>query len=60
MIVKNECGSRKLGCVECKKSNKKDAAYLEPIQMKRYFYEKRSNLIKEILLTGTKKAGKIT
>jgi len=59
--IKNGCQKGKLGCVECKKNlMKKTIAYLEPIQNKRHYYEKRPNLVKEILLTGTKKARKIT
>jgi len=59
--VKERCESGKLGCVECKKNlMKKIIAYLEPIKNKRHYYEKRPNLVKEILLTGTQKARKIT
>lgn len=59
--VKERCESGKLGCVECKKNlMKKIVAYLEPIQAKRRYYEKRPNLVKEILLTGTQKARGIT
>lgn len=59
--IKEKCQSGKLGCVECKRSLvKKIIAYLEPIQNKRRFYEKRPDLVQEILLTSTKKARKIT
>lgn len=59
--IKRRCELGKLGCVECKKDlAKKIVAYLEPIQNKRHYYEKRPNLVKEILLTSTKKARKIT
>lgn len=59
--IKQGCKLGKLGCVECKKELiKKITAYLKPIQNKRQFYEKKPDLVKEILLTGTKKARKIT
>ena len=56
MNVKKE----KDGCVYCKKQliesiNKE----LEPIREKRKYYEERPEVVKEILLEGTKKAQKI-
>jgi len=59
--IKERCERGKLGCVECKKDLvKKIVAYLEPIREKRHYFEKRPSLVEEILLTGTKKARKIT
>ncbi len=50
-----------MGCVDCKKDLiEKIVTYLEPIQTKRRYYEERPDLVKEILLTGTEKARKIT
>ena len=52
-----ECRDGKRGCVTCKKQlieniNRK----LEPIREKRKYYEERPEVVKEILMEGTKKA----
>jgi len=57
--IEDKCKNAKIGCVACKKRlidvlN----TFLNPIREKRKFYEKRSNLIKEILIAGNKRAKK--
>ena len=52
-----ECRDGKRGCVTCKKQlieniNRK----LKPIREKRKYYEERPEVVKEILMEGTKKA----
>lgn len=54
-----ECRAGKRGCVGCKKQLIKNIVeYLKPIQEKRKYYEQRPELVKEILMEGTKKAQK--
>ena len=56
-----ECKAGKRGCVACKKQLIKNILKeLQPIQEKRRYYEQRPELVKEILMEGTKNARKIT
>lgn len=55
--VCEECKAGKRGCVACKKQLIKNIMKeLEPIQEKRRYYEERPELVKEILMEGTKHA----
>ena len=52
-----ECKNGERGCVECKKQLIESINNaLEPIREKRKYYEERPELVKEILMEGTKKA----
>jgi len=52
-----ECKAGRRGCVACKKQLIKNIAeHLEPIKEKRHYYEERPELVKEILMEGTKRA----
>lgn len=54
-----ECKKGKRGCVACKKQLIKNIVeHLEPIREKRHYYEERPEVVKEILMEGTKKARK--
>ena len=54
-----ECKAGKRGCVNCKKQLIKNIIeHLAPIREKRYYYEERDELVKEILMEGTKIARK--
>ncbi len=52
-----ECREGKRGCVACKKQLAKEInETLEPMREKRKYYEKRPELVDEILIKGTEKA----
>ncbi len=54
-----ECKVGKRGCVACKKQLIKNInEHLSPIREKRHYYEERPELVKEILMEGTKIARK--
>ncbi|QSX07301.1 tryptophan--tRNA ligase [Sedimentibacter sp. zth1] len=54
------CRSANIGCVACKKLlAKKLNNTLEPIRERRNYYENNLNLVKEIIIEGTKKANLI-
>lgn len=56
--VCEECRAGKRGCVACKKQLAKNInATLDPIREKRKYYEERPELVDEILMEGTKRAG---
>ena len=58
--VMEECRAGKRGCVACKKELIKNIiAELEPIREKRRYYEERPELVREILMDGTKHAREI-
>ena len=58
--VMEECRAGKRGCVACKKELIKNIiAELEPIREKRRYYEERPELVREILIDGTKHAREI-
>ncbi len=53
----NECKLGNRGCVSCKKELIKNMnEFLEPIRLKRKYYEDNIELVNNILLEGTKKA----
>ena len=55
-----ECRKGQRGCVGCKKELANCIIkHLEPIREKRKYYEERPELVKEILMEGTKKAQKV-
>ena len=55
--VCKECREGKRGCVACKKQLAKEInETLEPMREKRKYYEKRPELVDEILIKGTEKA----
>ncbi|AOY59691.1 MULTISPECIES: tryptophan--tRNA ligase [Desulfococcus] len=55
--IRHQCRSAQIGCVACKKKMAKNLiAFLEPIREKRAYYEKRPELLAEIILTGGNKA----
>lgn len=52
-----ECRQGQRGCLQCKEELSQNIInFLKPIQEKRKYYQDRPDLVKEILLTGTKKA----
>ena len=58
--VMEECRAGKRGCVACKKELIKNIiTELEPIREKRRYYEERPELVREILMEGTKHAREI-
>ena len=58
--VCEECKAGKRGCVACKKELIKNIiTELEPIREKRRYYEERPELVREILMDGTKHAREI-
>ncbi len=58
-IICEECKAGKRGCVACKKQLiKRIVEHLAPIREKRHYYEERPELVKEILMEGTKTARK--
>ncbi len=58
--IMKECRAGTRGCVACKKQLIKNIINeLEPIREKRRYYEERPELVKEILMEGTKHARKI-
>ncbi len=59
-VVMEECRAGKRGCVACKKELIKNIiTELEPIREKRRYYEERPELVREILMDGTKHAREI-
>lgn len=55
--LKPLCEQGKLGCFACKQRLAKTIIdYLEPIRTKRKYYEKRPDLVKDMLIDGTNKA----
>ncbi|MDD2627444.1 MAG: tryptophan--tRNA ligase [Clostridia bacterium] len=59
--VYSECRKGERGCVSCKKELADNIIlYLKPIQERRKYYEERPELVKKILIEGTKKARLIT
>ena len=58
--VMEECRAGKRGCVACKKELIKNIiTELEPIREKRRYYDERPELVREILMDGTKHAREI-
>jgi len=58
--VNKECRTADIGCVECKKMMAKNLIRaLEPIRVKREYYEGKHELIDEIFTAGSNKARKI-
>ncbi|MDR2817143.1 MAG: tryptophan--tRNA ligase [Oscillospiraceae bacterium] len=54
------CKNAQIGCVDCKNALfEKLNETLKPIREKRHYYEERLDTVKEILLSGTKKANEI-
>ena len=54
--IENGCRSGALGCVDCKMNcASKISVFLEPIIEKRKFYEKKPDLVKDILSDGEKR-----
>lgn len=59
--IKEKCQKGKIGCVACKeKMTKAINEFLEPIRERRNFYEKKKDIVKEILNSGNKKTEKET
>ncbi len=55
--VNKECRAGSRGCVDCKKELIESMMnFLKPIQEKRKYYEEHSEIVDEILKTGTEKA----
>ncbi len=55
--IYDECRKGKRGCVACKKELAKNICkYLEPIRIKREYYEKNKDEVRNILKVGTDKA----
>ena len=58
--IERDCRSGKLGCVACKKNlAAKLAAYLEPFQEKRRYFEKHTDEVRDIIEDGTQRARKV-
>lgn len=52
-----ECRDGSRGCVQCKKElSESIIKYLEPIRERRKYYQSQPDLVKEIVMAGTKKA----
>lgn len=59
--IKELCLAAKKGCVDCKKKlGRLLNDFLDPIREKRLEFEKRPDLVDDILVSGTKKARSIT
>lgn len=57
--IEEKCKKGKIGCVACKEKIAKTInEFLEPIRERRNFYEKRKNIVKEVLNSGNKKTKK--
>jgi tryptophanyl-tRNA synthetase len=55
--INRDCRSARVGCVACKNIMAQHLiAALEPIRNKREFYQKRPELVEEIIITGSNKA----
>lgn len=59
--IENDCRAGKIGCVACKKrlAHVLDE-FLAPIRERRLYYETKPELLKEILISGAKKASSET
>lgn len=56
-VIFEECKKGLRGCVDCKKELAKNMSkVISPIREKRKYYEERPELVKQILINGTKKA----
>ena len=56
-IIESECKSGTRGCVDCKNQLAENIIkFLAPIQEKRHYYESHPEIVKEIIMEGTKKA----
>jgi len=56
-IVESECKSGARGCVACKAQLAENIIkFLAPIQEKRHYYESHPEIVKDIIMEGTKKA----
>lgn len=56
-LIKAQCRSGELGCVECKKRLAENInAFLAPIRKKRQYYLSHPKLVKDIIRAGNKKA----
>ena len=54
------CRNAQIGCVACKKQlSKKLDEILSPIREKRAYYDSHRELVREIIVSGTKKANEI-
>jgi len=57
--IEKECRSGARGCAQCKKELTENIiTFLQPIQERRKYYEKRPELVEKILKDGTKRARK--
>jgi tryptophanyl-tRNA synthetase len=58
--VNQGCREAQIGCVECKKKMTENLIrFLEPIREQRIYYEKRPELVADIMITGTAKAREV-
>jgi len=60
MEIDQQCRSAQIGCVECKKVMAKNLIEaLEPIRERRQYYEKRPDLVEDIMREGSNRARQI-
>ena len=58
--IDQQCRSAEIGCVECKKIMAKNLIHaFEPIRERRQYYEKRPDLVKDIMQEGSDRARRI-
>ena len=58
--INQQCRSAEIGCVECKKIMAKNLIQaFEPIRERRQYYEKRPDLVKDIMQEGSDRARRI-
>lgn len=58
--INRDCRTARIGCVECKNIMAQHLiAALEPIRSRREFYQKRPELVEEIIITGSEKAQEV-
>ena len=58
--IGTQCRNAEIGCVACKKIMAEDlVAALKPIHEKRAYFEARPDMVDEIMIEGSRKAGKI-
>ena len=58
--IDQQCRSAEIGCVECKKMMAKNLIQaFEPIRERRQYYEKRPDLVKDIMQEGSDRARRI-
>lgn len=59
-LVKKDCSSGALGCVDCKKNlARKVAAYFAEFREKRNYYEQNISEVEDVIAQGNKVAGKV-